>query len=141
MTKPEVHTGYNRPLASVVIPAYNTDRFLPAMLASVLTQSHRHLEVIIVDDGSTDRTAAHLDHRVRIIGQENTGVAAARNRRLGEARGEYVAPIDADDVWHPENLASQVAALEAAGPAAAVSYAWFASINEHGRFLGLGLQT
>ena len=135
------------PLISVIIPAYNAERFLRATLASAQAQSYRNLEIIVVDDGSTDATAkiaeeaAQSDHRIRVIHQPNLGVAAARNRGLAEARGEFIAPLDADDVWHPLNLALQVEALNKANPDVAVSYAWFLAIDAHGTFCGNGPQT
>ena len=137
-------TGTNPSLVSVIIPAYNAERFLLMTLASAQAQTYENLEIIVIDDGSTDATAAvakaaaQIDRRVRVVRQENAGVAAARNRGLAEARGDYIAPLDADDVWHPQNVALQIAALKAAGPEAAVSYAWYVSIDEHGRFRQLG---
>ncbi|HEV2246245.1 MAG TPA: glycosyltransferase family 2 protein [Terriglobia bacterium] len=131
-------------LVSVIIPAYNAQRFLPMTLSSARAQTYPNIEIIVVDDGSTDATpeiaeaAARADKRVRVIHQRNAGVAAARNRGIAEARGEYVAPLDADDIWHPRNIALQVEALSAAGPGAGLSYAWFVSIDQYGRFLGFG---
>jgi glycosyltransferase involved in cell wall biosynthesis len=128
------------PLISVIIPAYNAERFLRATLASVQAQSYRNVEIVVVDDGSTDATAkiaeeaAQADHRICIIHQPNLGVAAARNQGLAEAKGEFIAPLDADDVWHPLNLALQVEALNKANPDVAVSYAWFLTIDAHGNF-------
>ena len=131
-------------LISVIVPAYNAERFLAATLASVQAQTYRNIEIIVVDDGSTDSTrqivedAARSDDRIRLIRQQNLGVALARNAALAEARGEFVAPIDADDLWHPQNLSLQVAALQKAGPHVAVSYAWFVTIDENGKFCGKG---
>ena len=139
-------TGTNPLLVSVIIPAYNAERFLQMTLASAQAQTYEDLEIIVIDDGSTDATAAiaeaaaQVDRRVRVVRQENAGVAAARNRGLAEARGDYIAPLDADDEWHPQNVALQIAALKAAGPEAAVSYAWYVLIDEHGRFRQVGPQ-
>jgi glycosyltransferase involved in cell wall biosynthesis len=133
-------------LVSVIIPAHNAQRFLPMTLAYARAQTYKDLEIIVVDDGSTDSTleiaeeAAKADHRVRVVYQRNAGVAAARNRGIVEAHGDYVAPLDADDIWHPRNIALQVEALKAAGPDAALSYAWFVSIDERGRLRGPGRQ-
>lgn len=101
---------------SVVIPAYQAAAWLPAALASVLAQDPPPFEVVVVDDGSTDDTpavlAAHAD-RVRAFHQPNGGEAAARNRGVHEARGDYVVYLDADDEFLPGRLAALHAALDA----------------------------
>lgn len=124
-----------RSLVSVVIPAFNAARTVDATLRSARGQTHRHLEILVVDDGSTDGTArlveAHVaqDSRIRLIGQANGGVARARNRGIDEAAGEFVAPLDGDDLWHPEKIARQLQALEDAGPKAALAYNWYRRID------------
>jgi len=106
-----------QPLTSVVIPAYNAELFIERTLRSVLRQTHSNLEVIVVDDGSTDKTrviaeaAATPDDRVRIISVPNGGVAKARNIGIAEANGEFVAFLDADDLWHPTKIELQVTAM------------------------------
>ena len=110
------------PLVSVVIPFHDSERFLDESIASVIAQTHRTWELILVDDGSRDssRTIAreHADRlpgRVICIahpGGANRGVSAARNLGLRHARGEYIAFLDADDVWLPSKLAEQIALLE-----------------------------
>jgi glycosyltransferase involved in cell wall biosynthesis len=98
------------PLVSVVVPAYNAAAHLAETLDSVLAQTHRELDVIVVDDGSTDatpRVAARYPH-VRYVRQDNRGVSAARNHGFRLARGEYVAFLDADDVWSPHMIAAQL---------------------------------
>jgi glycosyltransferase involved in cell wall biosynthesis len=128
-------------LVSVVIPAYNAQRFLRMTLLSAQKQAYPHLEIIVIDDGSTDATSeiaesvARADKRVRVVHQRNAGVAAARNRGIAEARGDYVALLDADDLWHRQNVALQMEAMKAAGPETALSYAWYVSIDEYGRVL------
>jgi len=95
---------------SVVIPAYNYAHFLSQAIASVLAQTHAALELLVVDDGSTDNTravvAAIADPRLRYIWQENAGLSASRNTGIREARHPYVAFLDADDLWKPELLAT-----------------------------------
>ena len=106
------------PLVSVVIPVYNGERYLAEAIRSVLAQAHRPLEVLVVDDGSTDGSArvAGVFAPVLYTYQANAGQAAARNRGVELARGELLAFLDADDVWLPDKLARQMAAL-AADPA------------------------
>jgi glycosyltransferase involved in cell wall biosynthesis len=134
----------NAPLVSVIIPAYNAERYLGFTLASVQAQTYRNLEILVVDDGSKDSTVriieetARTDNRIRLIRQKNLGVAVARNTALAQSQGEFVAPLDADDIWHPQNLALQVAALQKAGQDVAVSYGWYVNIDENGEFLGTG---
>jgi glycosyltransferase involved in cell wall biosynthesis len=103
------------PLVSVVIPAYNAERTIRATLVSVLGQTMSDLEVVVVDDGSTDGTstvAGSLDDtRVRVLRQSNAGHASARNAGIADARGTYVAVVDADDLWLPRKLEHQVGRL------------------------------
>lgn len=103
------------PLVSVIIPAYNAARYLPACLDSVLAQTFSHVEILLVDDGSQDDTVAVLApyrQRIRYFGQANRGVYAARNRGIREARGQYIAFLDADDLWCPGKTQAQVDVLE-----------------------------
>src|ERR1039457_2614564 len=89
-----------RPLVSVIIPTYNHARYLSESIGSVLNQSYKPRELIVVDDGSLDDTRAVVEHcddgSVRYFSQRNRGLAAARNRGLSEAKGEFVAFLDAD---------------------------------------------
>lgn len=116
-----------RPSVSVVIPTYNFAAFLPGAVEGVRAQGREDLEIIVVDDGSTDETPAVLEvlakenANLRWFRQENAGAAAARNRGVGEARGRFVAFLDADDLWLPGKLAAQFEAL-AEKPEAAFSY-------------------
>ena len=102
------------PLVSVIIPVYNGARFLRAALESVLAQTYRPFEVIVVDDGSTDDSGpiAQSFEEVRYIRQANQGVAAARNNGVDTARGEFLAFLDQDDLWAPEKLKLQVDHLQ-----------------------------
>jgi glycosyltransferase involved in cell wall biosynthesis len=108
----------DRGTVSVIIPVRNGERYLAEALGSVRAQSYRHLEVLVVDDGSEDGTAEVVrrarDPRVRYVYQEPGGAAAARNHGIRLARGHYLAFLDADDLWDENKLGLQVAAL--AGP-------------------------
>lgn len=114
--RPALHDG-TTPRVSVIIPAYNAAATIYDTIASVLAQTFTDFEVIVVDDGSTDRTAELAvstgDPRIRLIGTENGGVSRARNRGISEARGELIAFLDADDIWLPRKLSCQVRVLEA----------------------------
>jgi glycosyltransferase involved in cell wall biosynthesis len=104
---------------SVVVPTYNRAHCIEKAVDSALDQSHRQLEVLVVDDGSSDGTRAKLarryegEPRVRYFFQRNQGVSAARNHGLREVRGEYVALLDSDDVWHPWKIEAQLKCLVA----------------------------
>ena len=104
------------PLVSVIVPTYNSARYIRAAVESVLAQTHQSFELIVVDDGSTDNTrdvlAAHLG-RLRYERRDNRGVYAARNRGVSLSRAPYLAFLDADDLWEPSKLAEQVQFMEA----------------------------
>ena len=100
------------PSVSVVIPAYNAELYIGAALESVLGQTHEPMEVIVIDDGSTDATADRVrayGSRVHYMRQPNGGVGAARNRGVDASTGEYIAFLDADDIWQPQKLEVQLA--------------------------------
>ena len=103
------------PSVSVIIPVYNGAAFVAEAIESALAQTHEPLEVIAVDDGSTDGTATVIRRfpTVTLIEQSNRGVSAARNAALETTAGEYIAFLDADDVWAPSKTEVQVAFLEA----------------------------
>ncbi|GLQ08141.1 hypothetical protein GCM10007913_00730 [Devosia yakushimensis] len=126
-----------RPRVSVVIPAYNAESTLQDTLASVRGQTLSNIEIIVVDDGSRDGTHAVAqrlaagDHRIRVISTPNGGVAAARNVGIQAAEALYIAPLDADDLWHPEKLDRQLAVLEAR-PEVSLVYCSRRNIDEAG---------
>lgn len=101
---------------SVVIPAYNAEKFIMRSVKSVLDQTHTDFELIIVDDGSSDGTKKQLeqlsDERIRYIYQENGGVSAARNKGIIESKGQYVCFLDSDDEWMPNHLAVMLTLIE-----------------------------
>jgi glycosyltransferase involved in cell wall biosynthesis len=100
------------PLVSVVVPAFNAERFLAEALDSVLAQSHTPLEVIVVDDGSTDRTGEIArSYGVHCLRQRNSGHAAARNAGVTAAGGDFLSFLDADDLWEPNKLSTEVTHL------------------------------
>jgi glycosyltransferase involved in cell wall biosynthesis len=104
-----------RPLVSVIVPVYNGEKFLAEALASVFAQTYRPLEAIVVDDGSTDHSAevVRAFPEVRCCVQPHAGLGAARNRGVDEARGAFLAFLDADDLWSPGKLAHQMAVFDA----------------------------
>ena len=106
------------PLISVIIPCYNQGQYLAESIGSALASDYQELEIIVVDDGSTDpETIALLDQlaysKTRLIRQENRGLAAARNWGIAEAQGTYILPLDADDRIGPQYISQAVAALAA----------------------------
>lgn len=128
--------GGDAPRVSVVIPAYNAEKFLAQAIQSVVDQSFKDFELIIVDDGSVDqtRTIAQSFDGVRYLYQTNSGVAAARNRGIEASTGEFVAFLDADDVWMREFLEGLVAVMDARLELGA-AYAWARLVDERGALL------
>ena len=105
-------------LVSVVMPAYNGELYIGESIKSIFGQSYSNIEVVVVDDGSSDRTrdiVRSFGGRVRLLEQKNQGAAAARNLGIQMALGEYIAFLDADDVWWPRKLELQIAAMRAGG--------------------------
>ena len=105
------------PLFSVLVPAYNIESLIRQTQESALAQTIQDLEIVVVDDGSSDKTTevvhSFTDPRIRLIHQANAGVSAARNRAIAEARGKYVAFLDGDDVWLPFHLETALRFFEA----------------------------
>lgn len=112
---------------SVIIPAYNCEKTILATVESVQKQNFSDFEIIVINDGSTDKTLERLDSitdkRVKIFSYQNAGVCAARNRGIFHAKGDYIAFVDADDLWTPDKLKLQLAALKE-NPEAGVAYSW-----------------
>jgi glycosyltransferase involved in cell wall biosynthesis len=99
-------------LVSCVIPVFNGERYVADAIRSILDQRHRPLEIIVVDDGSTDGTASVVKSfgaEIRYVRQENAGPVVARNHGIAEADGEFAAFLDSDDLWHPDKLSRQLA--------------------------------
>jgi len=123
---------------AVVIPAYNAAETLAETLQSVLNQTHTNLDIVVVDDGSTDDTRAIAesfaarDARVRVISQVNGGVARARNAGIAATTAEFVAPLDADDLWHPQKIARQLEVISDFGPGMGFVYTGFRRVDESG---------
>jgi glycosyltransferase involved in cell wall biosynthesis len=133
------HPPSGRPLISAVVPAFNAERHLPATLRSLLHQSYSNLEIIVVDDGSTDGTLSVVNEmarrhpRLRVVRQPNSGVAAARNHGVLKSRGDFIAPVDADDLWFPDAAEKLVSCLLSSDPQAGVAYGWSLTLDEEGR--------
>lgn len=128
------------PKVTVVIPAHNAMAYLPETLNSVLKQTFTDFEVIIINNGGTDHivdwASKIIDPRVRLISQENRGVAGARNTGILNAQGEYVALLDADDLWEPTKLEKQVKCLDSK-PEVGLVYTWTLLIDEQGKSTGV----
>ena len=103
-------------LISCIVPVYNGEKYLAEAIESILAQSYRPLEIIVVDDGSTDETpqvVAGFKDQVVYLEQSNKGPSATRNLGVSASRGDFVAFLDPDDLWHPDKLARQMARFEA----------------------------
>ena len=104
------------PVVSVIMPVYNAERYLRAAIDSILAQSFHRFELLIIDDGSTDGSMeivrSYTDSRIRVFSEPHRGLVAALNKGLTEARGDYIARMDADDVSKPERLCKQVAYMQ-----------------------------
>lgn len=126
------------PSVSVIIPCYNADRFVGQAIQSILDQTFQDFEIIVVDDGSTDQTPQIVqnfnDPRLHYLHQENQGPAAARNTGIAAATGEYIAPLDADDLALPHRLAEELEILEK-DPALSVVGSGYTWIDEEGQEL------
>ncbi len=133
------------PLVSVIVPTFNRGYCLERTVRSALAQTHRRLEVLVIDDGSTDDTrdvvaALAVDPRVRYIWQENQHVSAARNMGLRHARGAYIAFLDSDDVWMPWKLELQLACMEAS-PEIGMTWTDMDAVDPEGRVTSRLLRT
>lgn len=124
-------------MVSIVMPSYNSERFIAESIRSVLAQTYGNWELIVIDDRSSDGTAeiaselAEDDPRIRVlVNEENSGAARTRNRALREARGEWVAFLDSDDLWDSGKLQTQLDFMENSG--AAFSYTRYRTIDEGG---------
>ncbi|MBW4594433.1 MAG: glycosyltransferase [Brasilonema angustatum HA4187-MV1] len=127
------------PKVSVIIPAYNAMAYLKETVESVLKQTFTDFEVLIVDDGSSDRTVEWVsqikDPRVQLISQQNQGSSGARNTGISAALGEYIALLDADDIWEPTKLEKQVRYLEENSLVGLVD-TWTVLIDQQGKSTG-----
>ena len=128
------------PAVSIVMPAYNVAPYIREAICSALAQTYTDFELIVVDDGSKDDTAAiakelaEQDARIRLVQQPNRGLAGARNTALRAARGEFFALLDSDDWWEREFLAEQIAILEANPDVDIVTgNGWYLDGPRHGR--------
>ncbi len=126
------------PLISVIIPAYNAEKTIRETIESVLKQTFQDFEIIVINDGSEDATLeianSIKDSRLKVFSYPNAKQAASRNRGISHSTGEFLAFLDADDLWTPEKLEAQLKALQD-NPQAAVAYSWSNCIDEKGNFL------
>ena len=132
----------SKPTFSVIIPLYNKEREIEGTIRSVLSQTRLPDEIVVVDDGSTDRSAEIVQRigspLIRLVAQPNAGECAARNRAIAEARGEYLALIDADDEWEPGFLA-EIEAMIGEFPGCGLYCTGFSVVSHDGLFPARGL--
>ncbi len=130
----------------VIIPMFNAQRTIMATLRSVCEQTHRNLDIVVVDDGSVDDSSAIVaawcerDRRVRLVRQANAGVAVARNTGAAASTAQFLAFIDADDLWAPTKIEFQLDAMQSGGLAVGLVYCWYASIGQDDRVITFGPQ-
>ncbi|MGH0430439.1 glycosyltransferase family 2 protein [Bacillus hominis] len=105
-------------IVSVVIPLYNAEKYIEETMESILNQTYKHIEIVIVDDGSKDQSSSIVKNleqkypgQIKYVSQENQGVSVARNTGIENASGEYVAFLDSDDLWHPTKIEKQVESM------------------------------
>jgi glycosyltransferase involved in cell wall biosynthesis len=129
--------AFAMPTISVIIPAYNAERTILETIASVQQQTFSDFDLIVINDGSKDRTLELLhnitDERLKIFSYENGGVCVARNRGISHATGEFIAFLDADDLWTSDKLEAQLTALQQ-HPEAGVAYSWTCFMREKGGY-------
>ncbi len=127
---------------SIIVPVYNVEKYIAETVACVKVQTYTNWELLLIEDGSTDNTRQKLfqmqeespDERIRVIPQENSGAAKARNRGIEEALGRYIVFLDADDIWEKEKLAKQIAFMEE--KQAAFSFTGYEFADESGKGTG-----
>ncbi|MEH1944561.1 MAG: glycosyltransferase [Nostoc sp.] len=131
-------TSKNLPKISVIIPAYNSEKTVKHTIQSVLNQTFTDLELIVINDGSQDSTLEVVtqiqDSRIKVFSYSNAGGNVSRNRGLNRAVGEFVSFLDADDLWTPDKLESQLKALQE-NISAKVAYSWTDYIGANGQFI------
>jgi len=124
---------------SIVIPVYGAEKYVAAAVQSALQQTYQNIEILIIDDGSPDKSIEicqqFIDPRIKIIRQKNRGLPGARNTGIRHAQGEYIGFLDADDIWLPEKVEKHVEHLNNS-PDVGVSFSYSAFINEDGEPLG-----
>ncbi len=131
----------NCPLVSVILPVYQGEKTVLSAVHSVLNQTYTNLELIIINDGSTDGTLEQLmsikSSRVSLIDQKNQGVSASRDNAFSKAKGEYIAFIDADDLWFPEKIETEMTTLKTYQDPVSLIYSWYYAVDEDGRLTNL----
>ncbi len=132
---------FNMPIISVIIPAFNAEKTIKETIESVLSQTFTDFELIVINDGSTDSTLSILDaiedDRLKVFTYENRGVSISRNCGIEVATGDFIAFLDADDLWTAEKLELQLQALST-NPQAGLAYSWVDRVDQSGQFLRPG---
>lgn len=141
----ENNQNINLPLVSIVTPSYNSSSFIEETIKSVQDQSHQQWEMLIVDDGSKDNSIDIIkrnmkkDQRIKLISlKQNVGAAKARNAALKEAKGDYIAFLDSDDLWLPTKLEEQVAFMQRGN--LAFTFTSYCLIDEQGKDIDIKVQ-
>ncbi|MDY7020839.1 MAG: glycosyltransferase [Cyanobacteriota bacterium] len=128
---------------SVIIPAYNAENTIEETIQSVLNQTFKDFEIIVINDGSQDKTLEKLasiqDNRIQVYSYQNSGQSISRNRGFQQSKGEFIAFLDADDLWTPDKLEAQLTAIKE-NSNAAIAYSWTNYIDENSNIIRKGSQ-
>ncbi|BBO79850.1 hypothetical protein DSCO28_04160 [Desulfosarcina ovata subsp. sediminis] len=135
------------PLVSAIIPAFNAQYYIETTVQSICGQSYSNIEIIVVDDGSTDETTSIIeqlskkDKRIRLCRQANQGLASARNLGIRHSKGDFIAPVDADDVCYPTKIENLLGCMAKTDKQVGLAYSWSTRIDEKGNIIGKGRQS
>lgn len=139
--EPHLDMKENNPLVTILMTVYNSESFIKETIQSLLNQSYKNTEILIINDGSTDATKSTIldfkNDKIHLVDNpKNLGITASANIGIGLAKGKYIARIDADDTCHPERISKQVLLMEK-DPSIDICFSWIDNIDVSGKFLSV----